>query len=132
MLRLRHRARTRRLAVAAGATTLALAAFEVARMRRPGRASAHGARGIARRGGLAARKTARVVRVGYRSGSADEAALLVELEDVYWSEQGVLSIDIAFGATSLLAVLALVARVVRRGTALTTAAHRTTAPTSGP
>jgi hypothetical protein len=48
----------------------------------------------------------------------DETALLVELEDVYWSEEGVLSIDIAFGATSLLAGLALVARLVRRGEAL--------------
>src|SRR5829696_2853268 len=39
---------------------------------------------------------------------ADETALLVELEDVYWHEKGALSVDVAFGATSLLAVLALV------------------------
>jgi len=48
----------------------------------------------------------------------DETALLIELEDVYWSDRGGVSIDVAFGATSLLAVLALVARLLRRGEAL--------------
>jgi hypothetical protein len=48
----------------------------------------------------------------------DETALLIELEDVYWSEEGVLSIDVAFGATSVLALLALVIRLVRRGEGL--------------
>jgi hypothetical protein len=45
----------------------------------------------------------------------DETALLIELEDVYWSDEGGLSIDVAFGATTLLALLALVSRLVRRG-----------------
>jgi hypothetical protein len=45
----------------------------------------------------------------------DETALLIELNDVYWSDKGVLSIDAGLGATSLLASLALVARLVRRG-----------------
>jgi hypothetical protein len=45
----------------------------------------------------------------------DETALLVELEDVYWSDAGGLSVDVAFGATTLLALLALVSRLVRRG-----------------
>jgi hypothetical protein len=45
----------------------------------------------------------------------DETALLIELNDVYWSDKGVLSIDVALGATSLLASLALVTRLVRRG-----------------
>jgi hypothetical protein len=45
----------------------------------------------------------------------DETALLIELEDVYWSAKGALSIDVGFGTTSLLAVLALVVRLLRRG-----------------
>jgi hypothetical protein len=47
----------------------------------------------------------------------DETALLIELEDVYWSDKGGLSVDVAFGATTLLALLALVSRLVRRGEA---------------
>jgi hypothetical protein len=48
----------------------------------------------------------------------DETALLIELEDVYWSKEGVLSIDVGFGATTALAILALVIRLVRRGQGL--------------
>ena len=48
----------------------------------------------------------------------DETALLIELEDVYWSDRGVVSIDVGFGAMALLAVLALLARALRRGEAL--------------
>jgi hypothetical protein len=47
----------------------------------------------------------------------DETALLIELADVYWSDQGVLSIDAGLGAVSALACLALGVRVVRRGEA---------------
>jgi hypothetical protein len=200
MARRRDRARTRRLALAAGAATLALAATEVAHVWRRGEApTPASARDLVRGGEIAARETVEVVRAGYRSGSADEAALLnlflsfgltfaaaravthairrgagpfrnvrvgrrhihhfvpgialalgaggtsiavrshavdpwlavpfgagsaliidetallIELEDVYWSDQGVFSIDVAFGATSLLALLALGARLVRRG-----------------
>jgi len=203
MRRRSHRERTRRLALAAGAATLALAGFEVAHVWRRGQAPTRGsARDLVRGGEIAARETVRVVRVGYRSGPADEAALLnlflafgttfgaaravthsirrgagpfrnvrvgrrhihhflpgialalgaggtsiafrshaidpwlavpfgagaaliidetallIELEDVYWSEKGVMSLDIAFGATSLLAVLALVSRLLRRGEAV--------------
>jgi hypothetical protein len=45
----------------------------------------------------------------------DETALLIELEDVYWSEKGMLSMDVSFGVTCVLAVLALVVRLLRRG-----------------
>ncbi|MEX2194632.1 MAG: hypothetical protein WD844_05040 [Thermoleophilaceae bacterium] len=45
----------------------------------------------------------------------DEAALLLELEDVYWSEEGVLSVHAAFAALGLLAALAYASRVVRAG-----------------
>src|SRR3954468_5558246 len=192
MRRRRHRARTRRLAVTAGAATVALAAAEVVHARRHGRTPGH----------VAARDTVEVLRAGYRSGSADETAvlnlflafgvtfgaaravthsirrgsglfhdvrigrrhihhfvpgialalgaggasislrsqgvdpwlalpfgagaalivdetaLLVELEDVYWSDKGWLSIDVGFGVTCLLALLALGVRLLRRGQAL--------------
>jgi len=45
----------------------------------------------------------------------DESALLLELEDVYWTDQGVLSVQIALSATALLASVALALRVLRRG-----------------
>jgi hypothetical protein len=45
----------------------------------------------------------------------DEAALLLELDDVYWSERGVVSLQISFGAISLLAAVALGVRLLRRG-----------------
>lgn len=48
----------------------------------------------------------------------DESALLIELEDVYWSDKGALSIDVGLGAISVLASLALLVRLVRRGEAL--------------
>lgn len=59
--------------------------------------------------------------VPFGAGAAliiDETALLVELEDVYWHEKGTLSVDVAFGAASLLAILALIVRLIRRGEAL--------------
>jgi hypothetical protein len=51
----------------------------------------------------------------------DEAALLLELEDVYWTEEGLLSVEIALGMLSLLASLAVVIRIVRRGEGRVTA-----------
>jgi hypothetical protein len=45
----------------------------------------------------------------------DEAALLLQLEDVYWSEEGVLSVQLSFAALALLASLALAVRLLRRG-----------------
>jgi hypothetical protein len=47
----------------------------------------------------------------------DETALLVELSDVYWSEKGALSIDVSLAATTTLACLTLVVRMLRRGEA---------------
>jgi len=57
----------------------------------------------------------------FGAGSAlivDETALLLELSDVYWSDRGVLSIDVGLGATSALACLALLVRLLRRGEAV--------------
>jgi hypothetical protein len=45
----------------------------------------------------------------------DESALLLELEDVYWSEEGIVSIQISLAAAALLASMGLAARVLRRG-----------------
>jgi hypothetical protein len=52
----------------------------------------------------------------------DETALLIELSDVYWSERGVLSVDVSLGAISTLACLTLLIRMVRRGEAAVLAA----------
>jgi hypothetical protein len=43
----------------------------------------------------------------------DESALLLELEDVYWTEEGVLSVQIAFAAIAMLAAMAYLIRMLR-------------------
>jgi hypothetical protein len=43
----------------------------------------------------------------------DESALLLELEDVYWTEEGVLSVQIVFAAMAMLAALAYLIRMLR-------------------
>jgi hypothetical protein len=45
----------------------------------------------------------------------DESALLLELDDVYWSREGLLSVQITLAVTALLASLALGLRFLRRG-----------------
>lgn len=45
----------------------------------------------------------------------DESALLLELDDVYWTERGVLSLQISFGALALVSSVALALRLLRRG-----------------
>ena len=45
----------------------------------------------------------------------DESALLLQLEDVYWSEEGILSVQIALAVAALLAAVALAGRFLRRG-----------------
>jgi hypothetical protein len=47
----------------------------------------------------------------------DEAALLVELEDVYWSQEGILSVQVSMATLALLGALALGLRTMRRGEA---------------
>jgi hypothetical protein len=76
----------------------------------------------------------RWLAIPFGAGAAltlDEAALLIELEDVYWSKEGVLSIDVGFGATTVLAILALVIRLVRRGEGLVLPAGPAAPATSG-
>ena len=45
----------------------------------------------------------------------DESALLLELDDVYWTEEGILSVQIALAVAAMLAALALAGRFLRRG-----------------
>jgi hypothetical protein len=45
----------------------------------------------------------------------DESALLLQLDDVYWSEEGIVSVQVGFATLVLLSTLALVLRVLRRG-----------------
>jgi hypothetical protein len=45
----------------------------------------------------------------------DESALLLELEDVYWSREGLLSVQITLAVMALLGALGLGLRVLRRG-----------------
>ena len=45
----------------------------------------------------------------------DESALLLELEDVYWSPEGLLGVQITLAAMALIAALALALRFTRRG-----------------
>jgi hypothetical protein len=47
----------------------------------------------------------------------DESALLLELDDVYWTEEGVLSVQIAFAAIAMLSALAYLIRMLRHSEA---------------
>ena len=48
----------------------------------------------------------------------DESALLLELEDVYWSRKGMLSVQITLAAMALISASILGARFLRRGEAV--------------
>jgi hypothetical protein len=45
----------------------------------------------------------------------DEAALLLDLEDVYWTEKGLLSVQASLGLTAILGGTILALRMLRRG-----------------
>ncbi len=45
----------------------------------------------------------------------DEAALLLDLRDVYWTREGLLSVQLSFGAAAILSVAILTLRMLRRG-----------------
>jgi hypothetical protein len=45
----------------------------------------------------------------------DESALLLQLEDVYWTREGLLGVQIALGTAATFAALALAHRFTRRG-----------------
>ncbi|MDQ3938067.1 MAG: hypothetical protein M3253_05230, partial [Chloroflexota bacterium] len=59
-----------------------------------------------------------LLAVAFGVGSAlvlDESALLLKLDDVYWSEEGIVSIQVSLAAVAMLSALALALRVLRRG-----------------
>ena len=45
----------------------------------------------------------------------DEAALLLDLRDVYWTREGVLSVQLSLGAAALMGGTILALRIIRRG-----------------
>ena len=45
----------------------------------------------------------------------DEAALLLDLRDVYWTREGILSVQLSFGIAAILAGTILALRMLRRG-----------------
>ena len=45
----------------------------------------------------------------------DEAALLLELEDVYWSREGILSVQLSLGLAGVLGAAIIALRMLRRG-----------------
>ncbi|MEA2248176.1 MAG: hypothetical protein QOH46_2705 [Solirubrobacteraceae bacterium] len=60
----------------------------------------------------------RWLAVPFGAGAAlvlDESALLLQLEDVYWSEEGVLSLQIGVACAALLGIAALVGHLLQRG-----------------
>jgi hypothetical protein len=44
----------------------------------------------------------------------DESALLIELDDVYWTEEGLLSVQIVFASMAMLSALAYMIRMLRQ------------------
>lgn len=45
----------------------------------------------------------------------DESALLLKLDDVYWTEEGIVSVQISLAALAMVSALGLATRVLRRG-----------------
>jgi hypothetical protein len=45
----------------------------------------------------------------------DEAAMLLDLRDVYWTREGLLSVQLSLGATAILSIAILTSRILRRG-----------------
>jgi hypothetical protein len=45
----------------------------------------------------------------------DEAALLLDLRDVYWTREGLLSVQLSLGATAILSAAIITLRMLRRG-----------------
>jgi hypothetical protein len=58
----------------------------------------------------------------------DEAALLLDLRDVYWTREGVLSVQLSLGLTATLGGTILALRMLRRGEERVEAAGRIPAP----
>ena len=82
----------------------------------PGIAIAFGAGGW----GLATQneRLEEILSFGFGAGvglTFDEAALLLDLRDVYWSREGILSVQLSLGVTAVLAATIIGLRILRRG-----------------
>jgi hypothetical protein len=67
--------------------------------------------------GMKGDKADKYLAVPFGTGVAlvlDESALLLELDDVYWTEEGVLSVQIVFAAMAMLSALAYMIRMLRQ------------------
>lgn len=67
---------------------------------------------------LPRRVTAQWLTIPFGLGLAmtlDESALLLDFDDVYWTEQGIVSLQIAMSALGTISALILVLRLLRRG-----------------
>ncbi|HEV2060786.1 MAG TPA: hypothetical protein VGR11_15650, partial [Solirubrobacteraceae bacterium] len=63
-------------------------------------------------------RAGRLLAVPFGAGVAltlDESALLLRLDDVYWSEEGIISVQITLAALALLSSATLARRALRRG-----------------
>ena len=59
-----------------------------------------------------------MARVPFGAGVAltlDESALLLKLDDVYWTEEGIVSVQISLAVVSMLSAVLLALRMLRRG-----------------
>jgi hypothetical protein len=64
------------------------------------------------------RRTEQALAVPFGAGigmTFDEAALLLRLDDVYWSREGLLSVQISLGVTAILSTTLIALRMLRRG-----------------
>jgi hypothetical protein len=62
----------------------------------------------------------------------DEAALLLDLRDVYWTREGLLSVQLSLGATAILSIAILTQRMLRRGERRREAEGLIPPPATGP
>jgi hypothetical protein len=82
----------------------------------PGIALGFGAGTAALLSGNEKRQESLAVPMGIGMGlTFDEAALLLELRDVYWTREGLLSVQLSLGATAILSIAILTGRMLRRG-----------------
>ena len=62
----------------------------------------------------------------------DEAALLLDLRDVYWTREGLLSVQLSLGATAILSIAILTLRMLRRGERRSRSERRRRRPSPAP
>ena len=62
----------------------------------------------------------------------DESALLLELEDVYWTREGLVGVQITLATASLLSAAFLAMRIIRRGERTKEERHELSRPVRDP